>query len=305
MGALDHALGFAGISTFGKYPYSKDIEGADIVVMGVPYDAGVTNRSGTKLGPRAIRLMSALAFDFNYLWNTEDFTLNEACKKIIDYGDVGMGYGPKATEIMLEETYKEAKKIYDAGAKLMTLGGDHTIPYGMVRAAKEKYGTLSLIHFDSHGDTQKSYGDISHGNFAWDLQEEGCIDPSKSVQACIRTNMPLCGYNIIYANELLYMNPKEFAEKIKSIVGDNPVYVTFDIDALDPAYAPGTGTPVCGGPDTNYILNTLRELEGIHIVAADVVEVAPQYDHGEITALAAAHVAQSLMCLMAKDRIKA
>lgn len=304
MSELDKYLSCSGIATFGGYPYSRDVDDADLVIMGVPFDAGVTQRSGTKLGPRAMRLMSKTVLAFNYLWETDNFSIDNAFPKIVDYGDVGAGYGPRAVQIMLDETYEHAKKIIDSGAKLLTLGGDHTIPYGMVRACYEKFGKLALIHFDSHQDSQKSYGDISHGNFAYDLQEEGCIDPSKSVQACIRTNMPLCGYNIIYANQVLEMTPKQLAEKIKSVVGDMPVYFTFDIDAVDPAYAPGTGTPVCGGPNMNFIMNTLRELEGIHVVAADVVEVAPQYDSGEITALAANHVAQGLMCLMAKDYIK-
>ena len=129
------------------------------------------------------------------------------------------------------------------------------------------------------------------------------IDPGKSVQACIRTDFDKCGYHIIYANEVIEMGPKALAEKIKQIVGDMPVYLTFDIDALDPAYALGTGTPVCGGPTSNDLQQTLRALEGIHLVAADIVEVAPTYDYGQITALVAAHVAQDLLCLMAKDRI--
>jgi agmatinase len=205
---------------------------------------------------------------------------------------------------MIEESYKHAKKILESGAALMTIGGDHTIPYGPVRAAYSKYGKLALIHFDSHQDSIPSNGDYSHANFAYDLVQEGCIDPSKSVQACIRTDLENCGYNIIYANEVIKIGPDELAAKIKEIVGDMPVYATFDIDALDPAYAPGTGTPVSGGPTANDIRCTLRALEGINLVAADIVEVAPAYDHSEITALAAAHIAQDLMCLMAKARLK-
>ena len=127
---------------------------------------------------------------------------------------------------MLEETYENAKKIFASGSKLLTLGGDHTIPYGMVRAASEKFGKLALLHFDSHQDsTPSTDGNISHANFAYDLQAEGCIDPSKSAQVFIRTEMTECGYNIFYAQDAVFMDMKELAEKLKKIVGDMPVYI--------------------------------------------------------------------------------
>ncbi len=296
---VDIHLHYAGISTFGGYPHTRELQNVDIAIMGVPFDCGVTNRPGARLGPRGIRNMSKLACIFNYMWDME---LDEICPNIIDYGDVGHYMGPRTTQYMLEKSYEHAKKILDSGAKLLTLGGDHTIPYGPVRAASEKYGKLALIHFDSHQDSIPSKGEYSHANFAYDLQAEGYIDPSKSVQACIRTDMQLCGYNIIYANEVIEMGPKTLAEKIKDTVGDMPVYLTFDMDALDPAYAPGTGTPVCGGPATNDIRTTLRNLEGINLVAADIVEVLPAYDSGEITALAAASVGKDLLCLMAASK---
>ena len=181
----------------------------------------------------------------------------------------------------------------------MTLGGDHTIPYGMVRAASEKYGKIALLHFDSHQDsTPSENGNVSHANFAYDLQAEGCIDPSHSAQVFIRTEMTECGYNIFYAQDAVFMDMKDLAEKIKKIVGDMPVYITFDIDSLDPSAAPGTGTPVIGGPSTAQMRKLLYNLRGLNVVAADLVEVLPAYDHGEITALAAANIAWDLMYLM-------
>lgn len=294
-------LHYAGISTFGGYPNTRDLKDVDIAIMGVPFDCGVTNRPGARLGPRGIRNMSKLACIFNYMW---DIDLDEKCPRIIDYGDVGQYMGPKTTEFMLSESYNHAKTILASGAKLLTLGGDHTIPYGPVRAASEKFGKLALIHFDSHQDSIPSEnGEVSHANFAYDLVAEGCIEPTKSVQACIRTDMLKCGYNIFYANEVIEMGPKELAKRIKKIVGDMPVYITFDIDALDPAYAPGTGTPVVGGPTTNDLRTVLRNLEGINVVAADIVEVLPAYDSGEITALAAASVGKDIMCLMATSPV--
>lgn len=169
----------------------------------------------------------------------------------------------------------------------------------MVRAASEKFGKLALLHFDSHQDsTPSTDGNVSHANFAYDLQAEGCIDPSHSAQVFIRTEMTKCGYNIFYAMDAVNMDMKELARQLKAIVGDMPVYITFDIDALDPSAAPGTGTPVIGGPTSAQARRLLYELRGINVVAADLVEVLPAYDHSEITALAAATIAQDLMYLM-------
>lgn len=290
----DHLV-YGGIASFNSRPVTQDLSDADIAVMGVPFDAGVTNRPGTRLGPRAIRNMSQLANCFWYPWDYELY--KEA--RVIDYGDVGYWRGANTTKVMLEDTYESAKKILGAGCKLLTLGGDHTIPYGMVRAASEKYGKLSLLHFDSHQDSTPSVdGDISHANFAYDLQAEGCIDPSRSAQVFIRTNMTECGYNIIHAEEATAMPMEDLAAKIKGIVGDNPVYLTFDIDALDPSCAPGTGTPVIGGPTSAQVRKLLHCLRGINVVAADLVEVLPAYDQSEITALAGATIAMDLMYLM-------
>lgn len=300
----DNYLYFSGIPTFGNYRHTRDLNKADIAVMGIPFEQGTTYRSGARFGARAVRAVSGSVFGFNYLWNTGGFSLDQACPDIIDYGDVGAFYGDRAARVMMEESYHHAKRILQSGASLMTLGGDHTIPYGPVRAVSEIYGKLALIHFDSHQDSIPGNGDYSHANFAYDLVQEGCIDPSHSVQACIRTDFDNCGYHIIYADEVRRIGAETLAGRIKEIVGDMPVYFTFDIDAIDPACAPGTGTPVCGGPSTGEVLDTLRALDGIHLVAADLVEVAPAYDHSEITAFAAAHVAQGLMCLMAKDRIR-
>lgn len=289
-------LAYAGAVTFCRCKQTTDLDGVDVAVMGVPFDNGVTNRSGTRHGPRAIRETSMFVGTFHYPW---DYEVTEKYN-IIDYGDVGLSLGNDTTNFMIEDSYKHAKRILDSGAKLLSLGGDHTIPYGLVRAASEKYGKLALLHFDSHEDTSPgvSNNEVFHGSFAYDLQEEGCIDPSKSAQVFIRTNMVECGYNIIYANEALQMKPEELAGRIKDIIGDMPVYLTFDIDALDPAYAPGTGTPVVGGPSTQQARSVLKELKGLNIVAADLVEVAPIYDPTESTRLAAATIARDLLYLL-------
>ena len=296
----DH-LHYGGIPTFNHTPYTQDLKDVDIAIMGVPFDVGVTNRPGARFGPRAIRGQSGLACCFKYPW---DYKLFETAK-IVDCGDVGYYIGPKTTEVMLKETYETAKKVFDRGARLMTLGGDHTIPYGMVRAASEKFGKLALLHFDSHQDsTPSTDGNISHANFAYDLQAEGCIDPAHSAQVFIRTEMTECGYNIIYAQDAVFMDMADLAKKIKSIIGDMPVYLTFDIDSLDPSAAPGTGTPVIGGPSSAQMRKLLYELRGLNVVAADLVEVLPSQDPTEITALAGAQIASDIMYLMYENKRK-
>lgn len=297
-------LHYAGIPSWNHCEITQDIEGADIVVLGVPFDSGVTFRPGARFAPRAVREQSLIACCFNYPWEYKLY--DEA--KVVDYGDVGYWVGAKSTEFMVEDTYNTVRKILEAGAAPMTIGGDHTIPYGPVRAVSEKYGKLALIHFDSHQDSSPSEvnengtHNISHANFAYDLQAEGCIDPAKSVQLYCRTEFTECGYNIIKSMEALDMTPKELGKKIKEIVGEMPVYLTFDIDALDPSAAPGTGTPVIGGPSTDIIRKVLQELRGLNIVGADMVEVLPDKDTGNITSIAAAAITQDIMYLMNEAR---
>ncbi|MCD8218167.1 MAG: agmatinase [Clostridiales bacterium] len=298
-------LHYAGIPTWNHCPVTQEVEGADIVVMGIPFDSGVTFRPGARFAPRAIREQSLIACCFKYPW---EYRLDEAAK-IVDYGDVGYWVGARATEFMVQDSYEHAGKILAAGCSLMTLGGDHTIPYGPVRAAAEKYGRLALLHFDSHQDSSPSEinpdgtHNLSHANFAYDLQAEGCIDPSHSAQVFIRTEFTECGYHIIHSMDALDMTPVQLAEKLREIVGDMPVYLTFDIDALDPSAAPGTGTPVIGGPSSDYVRKMLRGLRGLNIVAADLVEVLPDKDPSNITAIAGAAIAQDIMYLLYEARV--
>ena len=297
-------LHYAGIATWNHCELTQELEGADIVLMGVPFDAGTTFRPGARFGPCKVRDQSLIACCFKYPWEYE--LKDEA--KVIDYGDVGYWVGAYATDFMIKDTFDTVKKILDAGAAPMIIGGDHTIPYGPVRACYEKYGKLALIHFDSHQDstpsqkTPEGKKNLSHANFAYDLQEEGCIDPSKSVQVFCRTEFTECGYNIIRSMEALDMTPYELAEKIKSIVGDMPIYLTFDIDALDPSAAPGTGTPVIGGPTTDFVRKVLIGLRGLNIVGADMVEVLPDKDFSNITTIAAATLTQDIMYLLNEPR---
>lgn len=297
-------LHYAGIATWNHSKLTQDVEDTDIVVMGAPFDSGVTFRPGARFAPRAVREQSLIACCFKYPW---DYVLKEEAK-IIDYGDVGYWVGAYATDYMIKDTYETTKKILDAGAVPFTIGGDHTIPYGPVRACAEKYGKLALLHFDSHQDSSPSQKNsegkrnLSHANFAYDLQEEGCIDPKRSAQVFCRTEFTECGYNIIRSMEALDMTPYELADRIRGILGDMPVYLTFDIDALDPSAAPGTGTPVVGGPSTDFVRKVLFSLRGINVIGADMVEVLPDKDPSNITSIAGAAVSQDIMYLANENR---
>jgi len=295
-------LAFSGITTFWRTEVSRELGDADIVIMGVPFDCGVSNRPGARFGAQAIRKLSLHTGNFFYPW---DFDVRDKLK-VIDYGDVGMSVGGNTTEHMLSETFQHAKSIYESGALLFTLGGDHTIPYGMIRAAKEKFGKITLVHFDSHQDSLDGENgkEVSHGTFTHDLAAEGTIDSSRSTQVFIRTDMPNeQGYNILYAHETFYLQPQQVADKIRENAGDTPVYITFDVDGIDPAYTPGTGTPVPGGPSTAYVREVLKHMEGINVIGGDIVEVSPQFDSGEITALAAGVIAGDIIQLMARNKL--
>jgi agmatinase len=308
---LESTTPFAGIPTFMRLPHTRDVLGADLIVMGVPFDSGTLNRPGTRYGPRAIREQSlyASAFQPVYPWK-DDLT---QIFKMVDFGDVVSPPGSGAVETMLTLTETAATDIFNAGAGLLSIGGDHTLPYGPVRAAAHKYGPLALIHIDSHQDSadSESLGErtkfICHGTFATDLAKEGHIDLARSSQVYIRTYMektPGGGYHVVYANEALQMGPEKLAEIVRERVGDTPVYLTLDIDGVDAAYAPGTGSPVPGGPSTGEMRRFLKALEGLNIVAADLVEVNPLYDPTGTTAIAGAFLAIDLLYLLGSARTR-
>jgi agmatinase len=225
----------------------------------------------------------------------------------VDFGDIAPIPGTGAVEAMLRTTEAVATMIFEAGASLLTLGGDHTIPYGPVRGAAKRFGKVALIHLDAHQDNFDSDnpllgGFINHGTFATGLVKEGCIDLSRSTQVYIRSygpETPGGGYKIVYADEAMKMGPEKLAEMLKERVGDAPVYISFDLDALDAASAPGTGSPVPGGPTTGEVRRFLKALEGIQLVGADLVELNPLQDPGNVTAIAAAYFAVDLLFLLA------
>jgi agmatinase len=185
---------------------------------------------------------------------------------------------------------------------MLTFGGDHFISYPLLKAHARKYGTLSLIHFDAHSDTwpDEEGKRVDHGTMFWHAAREGLVDPARSVQIGLRTtNDDHMGFQVLDARQVHRRGCEAIVEAIRARVGDNPVYLTFDIDCLDPAFAPGTGTPVCGGLSTVQALEILGGLRGINLVGMDVVEVAPAYDHADVTSLAAATLAMEMLCLYA------
>ncbi len=286
---------FAGAASFLRRKYSKDLSGVDIAVTGLPFDQAVTNRPGTRLGPRAIREASLLQpCDAPYGWGYD--VLSEFA--IADFGDMAFDYArPDLVPGLIKD---HVAGILAQGSACVVLGGDHSVTYGCLRAHAEKHGPLSVIQFDAHTDTwaDDDAGRVDHGTFMYKAAKEGVVVPEHSAQIGIRTDNPdTIGFNILDARAVHRQGPEAIAQQIKDIVGDNPCYITFDIDALDPAYAPGTGTPVWGGLTSAQAAVMLRDLAGINMVGGDVVEVSPPFDTTGATAIAAAHVATELLCL--------
>lgn len=294
---------FGGATSFLRRTYTKDLAGVDLAITGVPFDQAVSHRSGTRFGPRAIREASALnPYDPPHGWPTnplEDMN-------IVDYGDVAFDYA--AVQDFPARLTGHIAGILAAGAGVITLGGDHFITYPILRAHAAKFGPLSLIHFDAHSDLwpDDNPARIDHGTMFYKSVKAGLVDPSTSIQIGIRTTTEdYLGVNVITARQAHETGVDAVVSRAKQVVGGRPVYVTFDIDALDPAFAPGTGTPVWGGLASWQAAAMLRDLAGINMVGGDVVEVAPQYDTTGATAIAGAHVAYDLICLYhwAKTRL--
>lgn len=287
---------FGGAMSFLRRKYTKDLTGVDIAVTGVPFDQAVTNRPGTRLGPRAIREASSLQpYDPPYGW---PFDVLSECA-VVDYGDLAFDYGNVAGFPAALQAHVAG--VLAADVPTVTLGGDHYISYPILKAYAEKYGPISLLQFDAHSDSwvDDDFDRIDHGTFVYKAIKQGIIDAATSVQVGIRTSNPdTMGVTTIDARAVHEHGVAAAVAQIKAVMGDRPVYLTFDIDALDPAYAPGTGTPVWGGLTSAQVAMMLRDLAGINIVGGDVVEVSPPFDTTGATAIAGAHVATELLCLI-------
>jgi agmatinase len=287
---------YSGITSLFRRAYRKDLSGADVAVVGIPYDLSVSNRPGARFGPRAIRSASTqLSWGKAWGWGSDPFDK----LAVVDWGDCV--FDPGRSDRIPEEIEKQISAIVEQDVATLCLGGDHFITYPVLKAYAKKYPDIALIHFDAHCDTWRDEeGRVDHGTMFFHAAQEGIIDPSHSVQVGIRThNKETHGFTVLSADIVRQQGITETIASILQVVGDRPCYLTFDIDCLDPAYAPGTGTPVVGGLSTAEALEILRGIAGVNLIGMDVVEVSPTYDVGEITSLAAATIAQNLLCLFA------
>ena len=288
---------YAGAVSFMRRKYTRDLTGVDLVVTGVPLDTATTNRPGARFGPRGIRAASS-CISWMRPYDTEIDPFDKLA--VVDYGDCFFDFG--RPETVPDAIEAHASNIIDQGPGLLTLGGDHFIAWPLLKAHAKKHGKpLSLLHFDAHSDTwADEEGRVDHGTMFWHAAKEGIVDPAKSVQIGLRTtNDDTLGFNIFDGPYVHENGVDKVVAETRKVLGSNPVYLSFDIDCLDPSYAPGTGTPVCGGLTSHQAIAILRGLVGINIVGMDIVEVAPAYDVGEITALAGATLAMEMVNLYA------
>ncbi|MFD0915647.1 agmatinase [Pseudahrensia aquimaris] len=294
---------YAGALSFMRRRYTKDVSEADAVVWGIPFDAAVSNRPGTRFGPRAVREASCgMDNDPQYPFNSRLFD----DMAVVDYGDCAFDYGYNEKVPALIEEQASAILNADNAPYLLSIGGDHFVTYPLLKAHAAKHGPLALVQFDAHQDTwDDDGGRVDHGTMITRAVKDGIIDPAKSIQIGIRTIAHQdYGIEIIDALEAHEMGSAGIAKRIYDRTGGTNVYLTFDIDCLDPAFAPGTGTPVCGGLSTAQALLILRHLKNLEIVGSDVVEVSPPFDHAGITAHAGATVAMYMLGLFWERRFK-
>lgn len=297
----DYSL-YSNSMSFMRRPYLRNpvTANADLVILGVPLDLATSGRSGARMGPDAIRRASVnLAWEGNkFPWS---FNLFQRAN-VIDAGDLVFDCGD--AEDFTYRLEAATSEILQSGKTMLALGGDHFITLPILRAYAKHHGEMALIHFDAHTDTYANGGSYDHGTMFYHAPNEGLISPKHSVQIGIRTDydQQTHGFHVINAMEANDLSAEAIIARVRDIIGNKPVYVTFDIDCLDPAFAPGTGTPVCGGLNSDKVLKILRGLAGTNIVGMDVVEVAPPYDHSDLTALAGATIALELMYAWASNR---
>ncbi len=297
---------FAGPSTFARLPRLDEVTRCDVAIWGVPFDTGTTYRPGARFGPLAIRTGSRLVRGYHPGLDVQPFVQIQ----VADAGDVGANPFDIAEAIATIEA--GARSLLQDADHVVTLGGDHTIALPILRAVAAKHGPVALVHFDAHLDTWDTYfgAAYTHGTPFRRAAEEGLFAPDRSIHVGIRgplfTPADLVedagfGFAVVGAFDYLERSPAEVAAQIRERVGDAPVYLSLDVDVMDPAHAPGTGTPEAGGLTSREVLATLRGLDGVHLVGADVVEVAPAYDHAELTSIAASNIVYDLLALFARQ----
>lgn len=290
---------YSGALSFLRRRYTRDLSDVDVVVSGVPFDCAVTYRPGCRLGPRAIRAASVqlaelLAFPFGF----DPFSV----LGVVDYGDCVVD--PHHPDTVVSTIEKHADTILESGARMLTFGGDHFIAWPLLKAHAKRHGPIALVQFDAHCDTWEDDGhQLDHGTMFARAVTEGVVDASRSTQIGLRTwNNTDAGFEILSAPWVHRHGIDKALEVVSDRAGDAPVYLSFDVDGLDPAFAPGTGTPVAGGLASWQALEFVRGLGNLNLVGMDVVEVSPPFDHAEITALVAATVAHDWLCVLARQK---
>jgi len=298
---------FVGPATFARLPRIDEVDRADVAVVGVPFDSGVSYRPGARFGPNHIRESSRLLRPYNPALHVAPF----GRQQVADAGDLAVN--PFSIDEAITAIERGARDLLERAGCLLTLGGDHTIALPLLRAVTAAVGPVALVHFDAHLDTYDTYfgAAYTHGTPFRRASEEGLLDRSGSLHAGIRgplytdtdlTDDAEMGFQVIPAADVEQIGVAGMIEQIAQRVADRPVYLSIDIDVLDPAHAPGTGTPEAGGLTSRELLATLRSFARLNLVGADIVEVAPAYDHAQITGIAAAHVAYELLSALAARR---
>ena len=297
---------YAGLATFARLPRIEDVEGFDCAVVGVPFDTGVSYRPGARFGPAYVRQGSRLLRPYNPVQDVEPFRH----KQVVDAGDIAVN--PFDIDEAIGQIQSGIGALASTERRLVTIGGDHTIALPILRAMHAIHGPLALVHFDAHLDTWDTYfgAPYTHGTPFRRAWEEQLLRPDHAMHVGIRGPLyspkdldddASFGFSIVHCHALETIGVTEVVSRIRNRIGDAPVYISIDIDVLDPAHAPGTGTPEAGGLASRELLAMIRGFEGANVVGADVVEVSPPFDHAEITSIAAAHTVYELLSLFARQ----
>ena len=298
---------FTGPSTFARLPHVRTLEEVDVAIVGVPFDTGVTYRVGGRFGPNAVRAASVMLRPYNANLDVKPFEILSC----VDYGDIAII--PGNTERSYEAIQEVVTPIVDAGVVPLLVGGDHACTLPHLRATRSR-GPVAVIDFDSHTDAWDSYfGEkFNHGTWMRRAIEEGLVDTAHSIEVGLRGSVydaedwaglrTELGLEYLTTEDIFTLGPAAVASRIRERVGDRPAFISFDIDVVDPAFAPGTGTPEAGGPSAHDMLVILRALTGIEFIGFDVVEVIPAYDPAAQTAMLAANLFYEMLSLVALRR---
>ncbi len=295
---------YAGIATFARLPRIEDVPEADVAVVGIPFDSGVSYRPGARFGPSHVRESSRLLRPYNPAQDVSPFALAQ----VVDAGDIPVN--PFNITEAITEIERASTALGEQVQRLVTIGGDHTIALPLLRSLARRHGPVAVLHFDAHLDTWDTYfgAPVTHGTPFRRASEEGLIDLTASCHVGIRGPLyskadldddERLGFSIVSTVSIEERGVADGIERMRARIGDKPLYISIDIDVLDPAHAPGTGTPEAGGMTSRELLRMLRALNDKNIVGADIVEVAPAYDHAQMTGIAASHVAYELITLLA------